>query len=67
MTGLRFVRNIQRKSPHPVAVPADKVVELERIAGCRDDAMTGLDDRLRKCPKTFGMTPGLEFAFMRSE
>jgi hypothetical protein len=48
--GLRFVRKIQRKSPHPVAVPADKVIELERIAGCRHDAMTGFDGGLREGP-----------------
>jgi hypothetical protein len=30
--GLRFVRNIQRKSSRPVTVPADNIVELEGIA-----------------------------------
>ena len=61
--GLRFARNIQRKSSHPVAVPADNVVELEGIASCRDDAMAGFEGGLRKCstqtPRTTGNEPSL--------
>jgi len=58
--GLRFVRDIQRKGPHPVAVPADKVVELERIAGYRDNAMAGVEGGLRKCSTQPARTTGNE-------
>jgi hypothetical protein len=68
--GLRFAGNIQRKSAHPVAVPADKVVELEGIAGCRDNAMAGFEGGLRKCssqtPRTTGNEPGLRFSHVHA-
>jgi hypothetical protein len=61
--GLRFARNIQRKSSHPVAIPADNVVELEGIPSGRDDAMAGFEGGLRKCftqtPRTTGNEPSL--------
>jgi hypothetical protein len=49
MPARRFAGNIQRKGSHPVAVVADKVAELEGIAGGRDNAMAGVEGGLRKC------------------
>lgn len=56
--GLRFACHIQRKCPHPVAVPVDNVAELEGIAGCRDDAMARLEGSLHKCSAQTSRTTG---------